>query len=75
MSSHLEVVAALERARRRDHFVRELPGTRPMDPPTMLNPPLPAPIGIDCPDHPGWDLVLKQSYAWCRRGQHYYQTW
>lgn len=32
--------------------------------------PLPAPIGVNCPDHPTYPLVIREGAAWCRRGQH-----
>lgn len=35
-----------------------------------LERPLPAPIGLNCPDHPTFPLVWKGEGGWCRRGQH-----
>ncbi len=39
-----------------------------------LDRPLPACVGVDCPDHPTYPLVWRddrgQYVGWCRRGQH-----
>jgi hypothetical protein len=35
-----------------------------------LERPLPAPVGVNCPDHPTYPLVWHGDYGWCRRGQH-----
>jgi len=58
-----EVRAALEKARTRDHLVWLQDGTTKYGP-------LPAPIGVDCPEHPSFALVIKDGEPWCRRGQH-----
>lgn len=58
---------ALESARQRDHFIRELESGHGVKP---LSPPLPAPIGAYCPDHTTYPLVIREGQAWCRRGQH-----
>lgn len=38
--------------------------------PVKLERPIPAPIGVNCPDHPTYPLVIHDGHAWCRRGQH-----
>lgn len=55
--------AALAIARTKDPLIHTLGGH-------PIEPPLPAPIGADCPDHETYPLVLVDGDAWCRRGQH-----
>jgi hypothetical protein len=54
-----QATAALVVARTRDHFTH------------IFGPPLPTPIGANCPAHATGPLVLKDGEAWCRFGQHW----
>jgi len=63
MTTIAEVRTALEAARTKDQLIHSLNGVR-------LQTPIPAPIGVNCPDHPTFPLVIKDGNAWCRRGRH-----
>jgi hypothetical protein len=68
---HLAVERVMAVARMKDQFIHDLPdghGQMRIPPPG-----LPAPIGMDCPDHPSFALLIKGGLAWCRRGMHFWE--
>ena len=68
--AHVIVEAMAAVARTKDQFIHWIDDGK--EKPFKCDPPLPAPIRLDCPDHPTWPLAIKGGRAFCLFGGH---TW
>lgn len=65
------VAAAVAVARTKDQWTYFIDDGKPDL--WVCDPPLPSPLGMDCPDHPTFPLIIKQGEAFCRRGLHFWE--